>query len=149
MMKTFSDRQSNVQDFTSRSTKFKEHIAQDMDRVGMNDLCYLIELFKDDESFSKYLLICLLDKMSKGKKLDLESFTIAFLNSLQHKEHLPDLVDALFSYENFFHGSSNEFYYKILAAATKYKLYESNTGIRLIKTIQVMFARGLNQAFTN
>lgn len=53
-----------------------------MDRLGMNDLCYLIGLFNEDVSFSRYLLIRLLDKMSKGKKLDLETFTIAFLNSL-------------------------------------------------------------------
>jgi len=111
MMRTFSDRQSNVQDFTSRTSKFKEHIVQDMERIDINDLCYLIELFNEDLSFSKYLLDRLLERKANGKKLDFDTFTIAFLNSLQHKEHIPELVEALFSYETFFNRSSNKFFY--------------------------------------
>jgi len=65
----------------------------------MDNLCYLIQLFKEDAAFSKYLLSKLLSKMQLGKKLDFESFLIAFTHSLQHKDYLSDLVDVLFSYE--------------------------------------------------
>jgi len=37
--------------------------------------------------------------MKQGKKLMFESFVIAFIDSLQHKDHLEELVDSLLTYE--------------------------------------------------
>ena len=48
----------------------------------MDDLCYLIQLYENEPSFSKYLLGNLLEKMKQGKKLDYESFMVAFTSSL-------------------------------------------------------------------
>ena len=53
-----------------------------MDKISMDNLCYMIQLFKEDPIFSKYLLTNLLKKMQDGKKLDFDSFLIAFTHSL-------------------------------------------------------------------
>eukprot|EP00354_Favella_ehrenbergii_P005085 CAMPEP_0170471786 /NCGR_PEP_ID=MMETSP0123-20130129/13951_1 /TAXON_ID=182087 /ORGANISM="Favella ehrenbergii, Strain Fehren 1" /LENGTH=98 /DNA_ID=CAMNT_0010739673 /DNA_START=233 /DNA_END=529 /DNA_ORIENTATION=- len=98
-----------------------------MEKTSMSDLCHMIEMFKDDQSFNRYLVICLLDKMKKGKKLEFENFIVAFLSGLQHKEYLPDLVQALVSYEQFHLENSYEIYYKILV--------ETAEGSKLIKAI--------------
>jgi hypothetical protein len=93
----FADKKNYLKKFTNST--LKENVAQDMDKSSMEDLCYLIELYKGDASFSKYLLTNLLEKMSRGKKLDYESFLIAFINSIQHREYLKELIDTLFNYE--------------------------------------------------
>ena len=58
-------------------------------------------MYKEDPAFSKYILTNLLEKMSRGKKLEYESFIVAFLHSLQHRDHLKELVDILLNYEEF------------------------------------------------
>ena len=90
----------------------------------MDNLCYLIQLFKEDAAFSKYLLSNLLNKMQLGKKLDFESFLIAFTHSLQHKDYLSDLVDVLFSYEQFYTSHSYIISSDILKACMTNRLYE-------------------------
>ena len=63
LLKTFSDRQAYVEQFTSKSTLIKEHIAQDIEKTSVSDICHMIELFKNDHAFNKFLLISLIDKM--------------------------------------------------------------------------------------
>ena len=137
VIKIFSDKQSYVEEFTMKSGTFREHIAQDMEKTSIGDLCHMIDIFKDDKDFNRYLVICLIDKMKGKDKLEFDSFIIGFINSLQHREFLPNLIDALVSYENFHVDSERNFklYYKILNAANKHKLYEHEDGKKLIKLI--------------
>ena len=78
--------------------------------------------------------------MTKGKKLDYETFMVAFTSSLQHKDYLPELVDTLLNYEQFHTAKSYNSLHDVLKAAHKAKLYESPDGLRLIKAIQLKFA---------
>lgn len=135
LLKTFSDKKDYLKQVAGTSIKLKEHIAQDMARATLPNICYLIELYKDDAAFSKYLLTCLLEKMAEGKKLDFETFLVAFMHSLQHREYLEDLMDTLLSFEAFF--SSNYFnqIYWILETVMEERLYEHEQGLRLIRAI--------------
>ena len=63
IIKVFEDRADYLSQFTSKGSKFMEHIAQDMEKTSMEDLCYLIQLYSHDPAFSKYLLVNLLEKM--------------------------------------------------------------------------------------
>jgi len=106
-----------------------------MDKSSMNDLCYLIEIYKGDAAFSKYILTNLLEKMSRGNKLEFESFLIAFLHSLQHKEHLKELVDILLNYEQFHSSTFWNLTYQLLDGIMENRVYEHEQGLRLIKAI--------------
>ena len=142
VIKIFSDKQSYVQEFTRKSEQFKEHIAQDMEKTSISDLCHMIEIFKDDHSFNRYLVICFIDKLKGTAKLEFDAFIVGFINSLQHREFLPNLMEALISFEQFHvdDDSNYELYYKILDAANRHKLYEHEEGRKLIKTIQLKLA---------
>ena len=115
-----------------------------MDKSSMDDLCHLIELYKGDVSFSKYLLTNLLEKMKLGKKLDYESFLVALMNSLQHKDYLKELVDTLFRYEQFHVSNHYKLTFDMLVALMDQRLYEHEQGRRLIKTIQLQMAMRIN-----
>ena len=149
LLKTFSDKKDYLEQLAGTNTKLKEHIAQDMARSTLPNICYLIELYKNDAPFSKYLLTCLLEKMADGKKIDFETFLIAFLHSLKHKEHLEQLIDTLLNFEVFF--SSNYFnqIYTILEAIMEERLYEHEQGIRLIKAIQLQLAFKISSGLKN
>lgn len=53
-----------------------------MARTSVQNICYLIELYKSDIPFSKYLLTCLLEKMAEGTRVDFDTFLVAFMHSL-------------------------------------------------------------------
>ncbi len=42
LIKVYGDRQDYLKEFTKNSTKYKNHIAQDMDKISMDNLCYMI-----------------------------------------------------------------------------------------------------------
>lgn len=113
----------------------KKHIAEDMHGMAMEDICYLLQLFKDDMAFSKYLATNLLRKMKNGAKLDFESFLIALVSSLQHKDHLDDLVDALLNFEQFHTDKSLNFIKDLLSAAADQELHKHPAGVRLINAL--------------
>ena len=72
MIKSFENKRAFLEELTENSSQIKVHIAQDMYSIQIEDLVELIKLFKNDEKFSKYLLINLLEKMKAGKKLHFE-----------------------------------------------------------------------------
>ena len=53
--------------------------------MPIEDICYLIQLYKEDASFSRFLLSNLIGKMKTGKKLDYNLLVQALLASLRHK----------------------------------------------------------------
>ena len=59
-LKSFELQQHSLEEFLGQNSQLKHHIVQDMAKVSIDDLCYLIELYKDDNLFGKYLLMNLL-----------------------------------------------------------------------------------------
>ena len=135
LMKAFSEKKEHLGQLVSTSVKLKEHIRQEMMRQSIQNICYLIDLYRDDVPFSKYLLTCLLEKMNEGKKLDFETFLIAMVNSLKHKEHTKELVDTLFNFEMFYSAEYSNLMATILEAVMKEGLYDEEQGKRLISAI--------------
>ena len=75
--------------------------------------------------------------MQEGKKLDFETFIVAFMHSLHHRDKLKELVDALLNFEVFISSQDMSLSFKILEKAQEMKLYEHEEGQRLIKAIQL------------
>ena len=126
LIKAFQHHHEYIQQFADSSQKIKKHIAQDIDKTNMDDLCYMIQLFKSDPAFSKYLLSKVLEKMhEQGAKCDYDSFIVALLNSLHHTEYLEQMVDTLLSYERFL-ALDREIHttYKMLTRIHELRLYE-------------------------
>jgi len=66
-----------VEKLIEKVPKIKNNIVEDIESVPVDDICFLIDVFKNDVDFSQYLINNLIQKLKAGKKLDFEQFVKA------------------------------------------------------------------------
>jgi hypothetical protein len=63
-MKLFEDKTELLEEMLEAG--MKEQIAQDVDKIAVGDIGVLLELYKNDKQFRKFLANVFLDKLYQG-----------------------------------------------------------------------------------
>jgi hypothetical protein len=64
VMKLFEDKTELLEEMLEAG--MKEQIAQDVDKIAVGDIGVLLELYKNDKQFRKFLANVFLDKLYQG-----------------------------------------------------------------------------------
>lgn len=68
LKKLFSDKAGELE-FRLES-RMKEFIAQDAERLQPDELCTLLDMYRNDSQFKRFLAKVLLEKLQRGEKLE-------------------------------------------------------------------------------
>jgi|LauGreDrversion4_2_1035121.scaffolds.fasta_scaffold97115_1 hypothetical protein len=77
----------------------KETIAQDVEKLPVTDIGVLIELYKNDKQFRKFLANIFLEKLYKGESISGSELVKVVINSLDLPDYRAEIIDFLLNSE--------------------------------------------------
>ena len=80
----------------------KETIAQDVEKLPVTDFGVLIELYKNDKQFRKFLANIFLEKLYKGESISGSELVKVVINSLDLPDYRAEIIDFLLNSEQFY-----------------------------------------------
>lgn len=99
-MKLFEDKTELLEEMLEAG--MKEQIAQDVASINVGDIGVLIELYKNDKQFRKFLVNVFLDKLYSGHAISSFELTKAVLNTLDLKEYRSEIIKYMLNTEHFY-----------------------------------------------
>lgn len=109
----------------------------------------LIELYRNDKQFRKFLANIFLEKLYKGEAINGNDLMKAVVNTLDLPDYRTDLINFLLNSEHFYATRANS-KLRILQKLLQYQLHRKEANFfYLIKTIQISLASSVKQITTN
>ena len=106
-----------------------------MATINVGDIGVLLELYKNDKQFRKFLVNVFLDKLYSGQAISSYELNKAVLNTLDLKEYRSEIIKYLLNTEHFYSTKVN-FKLRLLQSILSRGLYRDEDIIpHLIKTI--------------
>ena len=109
----------------------------------------LIELYRNDKQFRKFLANIFLEKLYKGEAINGNDLMKAVVNTLDLPDYRTDLINFLLNSEHFYATRANS-KLRILQKLLQYQLHRKEANFfYFIKTIQISLASSVKQITTN